>query len=430
MKDFVKNLESGFFAFWVNKYKVSFILILAVLILGIGAIIQIPKESSPNIEIPILQITTTYQGVNADDIDSLITDKIVRGLNSINGIKQIDATSSLGLSVISLELNDNINPKEKLIDVQDEIDKISFPSDADEPTVSNITTENQLIFNLVIYSQIYSQDELKEKARQIRDNLEGKNGLSKIEILGSADYEYKINVKQGILDQIGLSVSDIGQTIRSYDSNFPLGNYTVGNSDYDFRIDGEFEEIDEIMNLIVHGQDSSYVKLSDIADYHIEYEDDNKRFVGLPENNNIYNSVVLSFEKNQQTDIFNASSFAKSEIESLFETNDFNGIEYLYTSDLASTIIKDYKSLAKNGGTTVFLVFILLLIFVGFKQSLLATLILPLSFFDYIFCIRCLMIDNEFFDELFFSFEFLNSYRCYYCYHRMSKGKVKIMIFK
>ncbi len=380
LQEYKSNLQSGFWAFWVNNYKMSFLLILVIIVIGLTSLYEIPKESTPDIEVPILQITTTYEWVNADDVDSLVTDKIVSSLQWIDWIKQIDATSRLWVSSITVELFDNINPREKLITVQDEVDTISLPSEVDDPLVSDITTESQMIFQLVIYSQIFSQDELKEKARNIRDQIEWRWWVANIDVIWWWDYEYKIEVDQGELDSIGLSIQDIAGILNSYHSNTPLWNFTVWDFNYDFRIEWEAEDIKEIMNLTVHWQDWSYVKLSDIANYKKKYEDEAKRYAWLPDDKNRYSSVALEFEKDQQTSIFAASRFAKSEISDVLEDAQYSGIWYTYTMDLADLIIEDYYTLARNWWVTLFLVFSLLFLSIWFKQSILATLMLPLSF--------------------------------------------------
>lgn len=380
MKEFVKSLENSFFGFWVKNYKLSFLFVVLIVFLGGSAIYQIPKESTPEIEIPVLQINTSYAWVNADDIDSLITDKIVRQLQWVDWIRQIDATSSLWVSSITVELFDNIDPREKLITVEDEVDQVDLPSDADDPSVSDITTENQLIFNLVLYSQDYSQDELKEKAREVRDQFEWRWGVANIDVVWSADYDYEINVNQDELDSIWLSINDISDVLEAYHTNTPLWNYTVDDFDYDFRIEWEVDDIQELMDLVIHGQDWSYVKLQDVASYQKKYDDDAKRFAWLIQDSKRYSSVSLEFEKDQQTSIFAASNFAKSEIDKLINSTEFAWINYFYTSDLAALIIEDYETLAENWLITLVLVFALLFLFIWFKQSILASLALPLAF--------------------------------------------------
>ncbi len=400
MKEFVKSLENSFFGFWVKNYKLSFLFILIILFLGGTAIYQIPKESTPEIDIPMIQINTSYAGVNADDMDSLVTDKIIRQIQWVDGIKQIEATSSLGVSSISVELYDNIDPKDKLITIEDEVDQANLPSDAEDPVVSDITTENQLIFNLVLYSNDYSQNQLKEKARQVRDELEWRWGIANIDVVWTADYDYKISINQDEIDTIGLSINDVSDVLEAYHTNTPLGNYTVENFDYDFRIEWEVEEIQELMDLVIHWEDGSYVKLDDIASYEKNYEDDAKRYAWLIQDSKRYSSVSLEFEKDQQTSVFAASNFAKSEIDKLINSTEFAWINYFYTSDLAALIIEDYETLAKNWLITLLLVFALLFLFIGFKQSILASLALPLAF----------MITFVVLNELWFTMNFLTNF--------------------
>ena len=176
----MKKLERGFFTFWIENYKVSFLFLFLIVVVGLLSMFQIPKESSPDIKFWIISITTPYSGVNPQDIDSLITEKIDKEIEDIEGISKITSTSSVGISSVVVELENGISTRDVMTDIKDRIDTISFPTDADDSIVREISTRNELLFEALIYSETPLDNfVLTQKAREIQNDLEGNQVLQK-----------------------------------------------------------------------------------------------------------------------------------------------------------------------------------------------------------------------------------------------------------
>jgi multidrug efflux pump subunit AcrB len=146
-----------------------------IVIAGLLAVFQIPKESSPDIKFGIISISTPYTGVNPTDIDSLITEKIEKEIKDIEGISKISSTSSVGVSSVTVELKNGVETRDVMTDIKDRIDTISLPSEADDTLVREISTRNELLFEALIYSDNPLDNfTLNQRARQIQNSLEGK----------------------------------------------------------------------------------------------------------------------------------------------------------------------------------------------------------------------------------------------------------------
>jgi len=248
----MKQLEKWFFTFWIEN--------------------QIPKESSPDIKFWIISITTPYSWVNPADIDSLITEKIEKEIKDIDGISGISSSSQVGFSSVTVELENGVETRDVMTDIKDRIDTLSFPSDVDDSIVQEISTRNELLFEALIYSdEELDNFTLNTKARQIQNTLEGTSWIAEINIWGAGagldqsasdteDYEIKVLVSKDKLELLGLSLSNIANTLRSYNQNTPLWNYTVWGLNYDFRFDGELSDIEELKNIVIAWNGSSLMK--------------------------------------------------------------------------------------------------------------------------------------------------------------------------
>ena len=139
-----------------------------------------PQESSPTIKFGMINIVTSYPGVNPVDMDTLITTEIEDAIDDIEGIKKISSSSKVGMANTVAELYNDVEASEVLVDIKDAVDKIDLPTDANDPIVTEISTSNELMFELLLYGEpgTFPPQRLKEVANQFKDQLEGKYGIA------------------------------------------------------------------------------------------------------------------------------------------------------------------------------------------------------------------------------------------------------------
>lgn len=390
----MKKLKTWFFTFWIDNYKVSFLFLALIVFAGILAMIQIPKESNPDIKFGIISVTTPYSGVNPQDIDSLITEKIEDKLEDIDWVSKITSTSSVGISSVVVELENWVSTRDAMTDIRDKIDTLSLPSEADETIVQEISISSELLFEALIYSDVpLSNFALNQKTHEIRNALEGTSGISEIVVWWAGwdalsgwsssawDYDIKVLVSKEKLELFDLSMAQISNTIRSFNKNTPVWNYTIWELNYDFRFDWEFNDVIDLENTIIRWDGSSVIRLWDVAEIVKEYDEDVLRSLGSYELA-WKNYITLSFNKESSANIFSASRSSKLALEEFLDTKPwFENIYVKYSQDLGAIIIEDYKNLWNTAVQTLILVFITIFIFVGIRESLIASILLPLAFF-------------------------------------------------
>ncbi len=173
---YLDSLENNFFGWWIKNFRISVMLTVLLVGYGIYALIAIPKESSPEIKFGLVMVNTIYPGANPIDIDQLITTKIEDKIKNINGIDKISSTSSVGVSSIIITLKNETDTKDFINDLKTEVEKIALPTDAKDPMVSEISTANQVLFELMVYgdSKDFTINHLRTLAYEMADNLQGK----------------------------------------------------------------------------------------------------------------------------------------------------------------------------------------------------------------------------------------------------------------
>ena len=367
---------------------------MLIIIAWAFSLYTIPKESSPDIKFGIINIAVTYPWVNPEDMDALITEKIEGEIEDLDWIKKIKSTSSVGTSLVSVELETDADTSEILVDIKDKVDNLNLPEDASDPTVVEISSNNTLIYEALIYwdEKKFDDFSLMQKAKKIKTILEWKNGIASIDVgwidnlkWGSSgwwwdDYEIKVFLDKNKVELLWLSILQISDIIKNNNSDTPIWNYKVWELSYDFRFEWELANISELKNVIIKDSKNSQILLKDIADFKIEYPWDSiKRlgFFGKTKQN--YTSLV--FNKNSWANVFDASKRSKEALEKLLKNNDeFEWLSVEYSKDMSVAIVEDYETLSSTALTTIILVFITILFFVGFREWIIATLLIILSF--------------------------------------------------
>ena len=90
-----EKFTSGILGFWIRQYRISYLIVITIVIMGSVSVLGIPKESSPSVKLGIVSITTSYPGTNPVDMDALVTDKLYKAVKDVKGIDKIASNSSL-----------------------------------------------------------------------------------------------------------------------------------------------------------------------------------------------------------------------------------------------------------------------------------------------------------------------------------------------
>lgn len=347
------------------------------------SLFSIPKESSPSIEFGMISVVTAYPGTNPVDMDSLVTDKLHKEIKDIDGIKKITATSSLGVSSIVIELEPDAQTSDVIAEVRNNIGRASLPTDAKSPTVTEIKTDTNRMFTVTLYSENEAKvgiQKLRELAQELKDKIEKTEGIESVEFDGTNAYELRIFIPEETLRSLGLTTDDVANAIRNVHRDAPIGNFEVGNKKYDFRIEGKYSEGREFLDTPVPLPSGKSVRLSDIAELRRSYKDKSVREIGFFEDAGPHASVELNVNKNDGASIFSVSESAKAIVEEALKRPEYSAVSFRFSNDLADNIIDDYRELLREALVTISLVFVVMYLFVGFKDSLFATLTLPLAF--------------------------------------------------
>lgn len=398
-QSYLEDIKNSFFWRWIVNYKVSFLLILLVIFYGLYIAFTIPKESSPDIKFGIVTIGTAYPWANPIDIDDVITSKIEEKVKDLDGISKIDSSSSLGFSSVTVTLDNGVDVKDFMADARSRIDTIAFPDDVSVPSVSEISTANEILFQMILYAprDEFSMNHLRTLAFEFRDQVKWKWGIVDVGVEAGfntngrggafgwwwgadSDYDMQVQLDQTKLEGYWLTLWQVVWQIRSYNQNLPLGNYKLGDLRYDYRIDNEINSLADLQNIPITLPGGNYVRLVELSTIVRHYKNRNISYGGVYDSAGNY-AVSMTIYKKNRSNVFKDSTSARAIIDETLWKHIFEGVKHAYTVDLAEVIIEDYYSLAQSGLLALILVFVITALFIGIRQALIATLAMPISFF-------------------------------------------------
>lgn len=389
-----EKITSWFLWFWVRQYRISYLVIFWILVLWTVSLMNIPKESSPSIEFWMISITTVYPWTNPNDIDSLITDKIYKEVKDISWIDEITSSSSLWFSMISITLKTWADSKSIVNEVRNNVNRIVLPTDAKTPVITEIDTDTKQAFSIYVYwkNKNTSNNIIIEKANSLKEKLEKLWTVESVNFANwsiqanvsssstnSNEYNIEILVSPEKMKNSGLTIDTISSTIKSWNKDIPIWNFIVWDKKYDFRIEWKYGDAIDMLDIPLQLNNWNFIKLWDIASIERVYKDKSKNIIWNKKIDGLsYISLVVN--KSDWTSIFAVSKEAKKVVEEIFSTEELKDFSYVYWNDLADTIIDDYIWLSHEALITLILVFISMYLFVWFKDSLFATITLPLAF--------------------------------------------------
>lgn len=324
IKKITEKFESGFLGFWIRKYRISYLIIGAIIILGIFALVAIPKESSPNIKFGVVNISTVYPGTNPVDMDALVTEKLYKEIKDIKGSKKITTNSSLGMSMVTIELQPETDTMNFMTEVRNNIGRVILPKDAKSPNVIEMKTDTNRVYDATFYSSngTVSFDKLRILGQKIKDKLSTLPEVEKI-IYGNTNiYDIRIVFDEREMRAMKLTLDQVAAVIRSYHQDAPIGNFGVGDRNYDFRIGGKFEDAQKFLEVPVTLSTGRFIRVGDIAKIERYYKDTSISRVGFPDGI-AHEAINMTINKNDSPSIFAASKATKDMIETILKTQEF-----------------------------------------------------------------------------------------------------------
>ncbi len=368
--------------FFIKNNKFAYLFLVALIGVGTYSIIAIPKESSPEVVIPVGIVTTVLPGAPAADVESLITNEIERGLTSLENVADITSTSREGISSVTVEFEASADIDASIQDLKDQIDTIKqdLPADAEDPFVSEVNFVDQPIMTIAVAGDLSGLG-FSQLAQSLEDELEALSGVSRVEISGVQDREVSVIVDQSSLLQYNISLTDVTNGIANANRTLPIGQIKNNGIAYNIAFEGDITDTTQIQNIVVTTRGNQPVFVRDIATVQDSLAPATSFSRLSPDGGVSQNSISVDVYKQSGGDITAIARSVNERIEVLKSSgNLLDGITSVTVLDSGKDIENDLVRLSSSGLQTILLVVILLVVALGWREGVLAGLAIPLSF--------------------------------------------------
>lgn len=240
---------------------------VAVVILGLFSLRNLPIDLYPDIETNTIMVMTTYSGASAQDIEQNVTRPLENVLNSVSNLKHITSKSRENISVITLEFEYGEDIDVLTNDVRDKLDMVSsmMPDDAETPIIFKFSTDMIPIIMLSVNATESMPGLYKILDDAVANPLARISGVGSVSISGAPKREIHVYVDPVRLEAYNLTVEQIGSIIGAENRNIPGGSFDIGSDTYSLRVQGEFKASEEMANIVVGSYDGKSIYLSDVA---------------------------------------------------------------------------------------------------------------------------------------------------------------------
>lgn len=373
-----KLKQFGLTTLSVNNRKTVFLIAALIFIAGLSAYISMPKESFPELVIPEIYVGTPYPGGSPEFIEDKITAPFEKEFNSIKDVKEITSTSIYGYSSIKIEFNFNVSIEEGRRKVQDAIAdaraKPEFPSLDFEPTIREVDFSEMPVMNINL-SGNYTTDDLKKYGEVLEDQIEALSEINAVDIRGIQEKKIKIELKKYEAEAMQVSFNDVINSIRSENVTMPGGEILLGGKNRSVRIEGEFQDVEEVKNIIVKsegGENEIYLHEianvtfgdADISSYARQFQEP---------------VVMLDIKKRSGENLLEAADKIKKIVAERKGIPE--GVDVSITNDQSSATRGMVSNLENSIIFGIILVVLVLMFFLGLKNALFVGVAIPLSMF-------------------------------------------------
>ncbi len=357
------------------KYSVLVnMLTVAILVFGLVSMISLPREEYPAIDFGSVIIVVPYPGVSPEEIEQLVVTKIENAISDIDGLDYITSDAEEGRALIRVAFEVSKDPEKAFTDVNNELAKVTdLPKDALDPIVIKLNMrEVNPIAQLVIGGD-FSPGALRTIANNLNDGVMNIKYISKTDVLGTRDREIWIDADQAKLDAYGLTMSDLTAAIQGRNLNLPGGTSRFGKIEFIVRTLGEFNSTEQIASLIVQSDPNGRaVNVADVA----TVRDTLARAQTITRLNGAQ-SVSLLLYKKGDGNIVKVMKEVRDYV-ATFEKS-VPGLHISVRNDGSIDVKNGINALGSNALMGIFLVFMMMLIFLGWRNALLASVGIPLS---------------------------------------------------
>ncbi len=364
---------------YFSRIRVVFLITLILFGAGSASYFNLTKELNPNIQIPIVFITTVLPGTDPEDMEQLVTIPLEDALENLSDVTKTTSTSQENVSHITLEFTSGTDPDQAKSNVQTALESVTaLPKNAEKPNIQVLDFQNQPSLILAVTSRNGEQASLEHFADTLKETIKDLPGVERVNLGYRNSAITHIALTPEFVDTYHLSIPGLGSNIESALNNHPSGSLQTENTKYTLGIEKLADSIEDLRSLPISFGDT-IMPLGSVAKITERAPLGSTEAFFADHNTSPVPTILLSAFKSDAAD-------TRTTVDSILATSQYlserEGGHITVTAlfDGGQEISKSFDQLFNDFLMTFLLVFLVLLIFFGFRQSIIAALAIPITF--------------------------------------------------
>jgi HAE1 family hydrophobic/amphiphilic exporter-1 len=248
------NSEKGMTALFVRRPVLAFVLNTLIVVAGLAALAGVEIRELPDVDRPVISISTDFTGAAAETIDRELTAIVEGAVSRVAGVEAISSTSSFGRSRVTVEFGDDVDLDTAASDMRDAVSRVQnqLPDLADIPRIVKADANADAVLRLAVTSQDMSVEDMTVLIEdEVVDAFAAVPGVADVQIYGNRDKIFRVDINQARLAGHGLTVADISSALSSMAFDAPAGSLTSNTQDLVVRATASLTTPEAFENIII-----------------------------------------------------------------------------------------------------------------------------------------------------------------------------------
>ncbi|KPQ28925.1 MAG: multidrug efflux pump [Marinobacter excellens HL-55] len=294
------------------------VLSLLIVVFGITALLGLPVREYPDIDPPVVSVSTDYTGAAAEVVDTQITQIIEGAISGIEGIRSIESSTEQGESRTSIEFNTSRDIDIAANDVRDAVSRVmnQLPDEADPPVVRKADSDARPMMWVTLISDVWDNAELSDFAdRALADRLSVLDGVADVRIGGERRYAIRVWLDRERLAARNITVAEVERALRANNVELPAGQVESSTRNFTVRAEGRLSTVEEFRNLVVRRDGNDLLRLGEVANVQMGVESDVSRLRA-----NGKTAIGMGIIRQSKANTVAVSDSVRAELEQIRET--------------------------------------------------------------------------------------------------------------
>lgn len=341
------------------KRPVTIIMCLITIVyFGFQSVVGAKVELTPEMELPMLLISTVYAGATPEDINELIISEQEDAISTLSGVDTVQSVSMDNVAIIMIQYEYGTNMDTAYIDLKKAIDAVQdMPEDAEEPTIMELDINSMPVITLAVSGQT-NENLYNYVENNIVPEFEKLSSVGEVSLSGGQESYVRVELNPQKLDQYNLTMEQVAQIVGAADFTIPVGSVDVGQQELSASADNSYDDMESLKTVPIPLADGNTIHLSDVAQVYEATEDASS--IGRYDGENV---ISIGIKKQQSFTAIETSEDVMNEIAVLESENP--GIQFTVINDSSEMIEESISDVYQTVVLAVVLAMIVLWLFCG-----------------------------------------------------------------